>query len=693
MYRDGAVVSTTASTGAPSAGTGVLQIGASEFGEHFNGLVDEVRIYIKVLTDAEIEALYQQESVEAPQRVATPVFTPNGGAHTGSVSVTLQTTTPGATIYYTTDGSVPSQSSNLYTGPMSLGSSAMVKAKAYKSGYSASAEVAASFTITSPFAFSLANGGDKSVVAGSSVMNSINAFLSSGIGQTVSFNVAGLPAGASASFSSATCSPACSTILTISTTGVTPAGTFPITVTSSGGGVTRTTAFTLSVSLALTVATPTISPDGGNFSSSVSVAIQTTTSGAAIRYTIDGSSPSESSVLYTGPINLTGTATVKAQAFKADANPSSVQSASFVKSVSSGTTYYVGKNGSDSNSCAQARNSNTPKLSVNAGIGCLASGDRLEIKAGTYTDVLPQSAIPAGRSWAAATTIARFGSDRVVLTGGGRSPGHYHSNQSYIVWDGIIFDVATNFVIANGAHHIRLVNFEIKNSADNGVLVGGGSDYNEFINGSVHDTGSNPSGPPHAFYVGSANNLFERLNIYNSQNGCGLHLYDGGKPNVHDNIIRYNRIWNNRGANCAGILVSNGSNNLIHNNVVWNNGGHGIYLYHGASFARVFNNTVYDNTAIGLYVSATDIVSSVWKNNISFGNKAGNILNSGTATIISNNLTSDPKFVDPAGHDFRIQSGSAAIDTGANLAPVVFEDISGRARPSGSAYDIGAYEY
>ncbi|HUW33333.1 MAG TPA: chitobiase/beta-hexosaminidase C-terminal domain-containing protein, partial [Planctomycetota bacterium] len=64
----------------------------------------------------------------------------------------------------------------------------------------------------------------------------------------------------------------------------------------------------------LRCATPTFSPGGGTHQSSVQVRISSATTGAAIRYTTDGSTPSASSQRYTAPITLIRSCTVKAVA-------------------------------------------------------------------------------------------------------------------------------------------------------------------------------------------------------------------------------------------------------------------------------------------------------------------------------------------------------------------------------------------
>src|SRR3989344_898344 len=98
------------------------------------------------------------------------------------------------------------------------------------------------------FDFSLSNSGNLSVSQGSSGTSMITATLINGTPASLNFSASGLPTGASASFSPVSCSPNCSTTLTITATGSTPTGISTITVTATGGGTTKTTPFTLTVS-------------------------------------------------------------------------------------------------------------------------------------------------------------------------------------------------------------------------------------------------------------------------------------------------------------------------------------------------------------------------------------------------------------------------------------------------------------
>jgi len=198
------------------------------------------------------------------------------------------------------------------------------------------------------FNFSLSNSMSLSATQGSSETNTITANLVSGSPEPVSFTASGLPQGASASFSQKTCSPTCSSMLTIATAVSTSTGNYTIVVTGTGGGVTRTTNFSLTVnsstptaptpppSSASTLATPTITPNGGSFTDSVSVTLQTATSGASIFYTTNGSTPTQSSTPYTGAFILANSTTVNAIAFKSGSNPSAQASANFTVVASSG---------------------------------------------------------------------------------------------------------------------------------------------------------------------------------------------------------------------------------------------------------------------------------------------------------------------------------------------------------------------
>ena len=118
-----------------------------------------------------------------PPQVAAPVFSPASGSNV-PVNVTISCATPGAAIYYTLDGSLPTQGSTLYTGAVYLASASTVRAVAFTNGWTpsvasvayygppaapANAQVTRSVDTTSPTApvvtFSVTPGAGASCVA------------------------------------------------------------------------------------------------------------------------------------------------------------------------------------------------------------------------------------------------------------------------------------------------------------------------------------------------------------------------------------------------------------------------------------------------------------------------------------------------------------------------------------------------
>ena len=89
------------------------------------------------------------------------------------------------------------------------------------------------------------------------------------------------------------------------------------------------------------VATPTISPNGGSFTNAQTITLSTPTSGAELRYTTNGSEPTTGSILYSAPVTLNNSATIKAKGFKTGMLPSATASASFTISAPSGATAKV----------------------------------------------------------------------------------------------------------------------------------------------------------------------------------------------------------------------------------------------------------------------------------------------------------------------------------------------------------------
>lgn len=91
----------------------------------------------------------EASSTSQPNAV-TPVLFPTSSSFSDTISVSLSTTTPGASIYYTTNGTTPTQASTLYSSAITLDSTTTINARAYATGYDPSPVGSGTYTLTVP---------------------------------------------------------------------------------------------------------------------------------------------------------------------------------------------------------------------------------------------------------------------------------------------------------------------------------------------------------------------------------------------------------------------------------------------------------------------------------------------------------------------------------------------------------------
>jgi uncharacterized repeat protein (TIGR03803 family) len=85
-------------------------------------------------------------TIELP--AAVPVFSPKAGTYTAAQTVSLSDAAPGASIFYTTNGTTPTTTSTKYTAPIAVDGSATLEAIAIAPGDTPSAVASATYNIT-----------------------------------------------------------------------------------------------------------------------------------------------------------------------------------------------------------------------------------------------------------------------------------------------------------------------------------------------------------------------------------------------------------------------------------------------------------------------------------------------------------------------------------------------------------------
>lgn len=227
---------------------------------------------------------------------ATPSIAPAGGFVSGTLSVTMADSTPAAVIHYATSGATPTCSSTTYSTAISVTSTTTVQAIACASGYLNSSVASAVYSysgsggLTATPTFS-PTGGSYTVTQYVSISDTTSGaviyYTTDGTTPTTASNVYSVPLAVTAT-------------ATVKAMAVAP-------------GLTNSSiaSATYSIIATLTAGTPTFSPGTGNYAGTQTVTI-TCPSGGTCYYTTDGSTPTTSSTVYSTPISITSTTTVKA---------------------------------------------------------------------------------------------------------------------------------------------------------------------------------------------------------------------------------------------------------------------------------------------------------------------------------------------------------------------------------------------
>lgn len=86
-------------------------------------------------------------NVAGMQQAAAPVFSYRGGLYSEAVTIQMGSPTSGAQIHYTTDGTIPTENSNLYTTPLQFATSTALRARAFIDNETASEVNTATYLI------------------------------------------------------------------------------------------------------------------------------------------------------------------------------------------------------------------------------------------------------------------------------------------------------------------------------------------------------------------------------------------------------------------------------------------------------------------------------------------------------------------------------------------------------------------
>ncbi|HEX7122900.1 MAG TPA: chitobiase/beta-hexosaminidase C-terminal domain-containing protein [Gemmatimonadaceae bacterium] len=248
-------------------------------------------------------------------KASPPSLTPGTGTYGTGTPVSIETATPGAVVRYTLDGTDPTETSTVYSAPLSLTTTGTIKARAYRAGWTSSDSAAATYWVTEG-----AVASPLLLPPGAAYTGPVMVSMSCATPEaTIRYTLDGREPDAA--------SPLYRWPIMVDATVTLKARAFRPHFTPSDLRVE-----TYRIGPIDAVATPVIQPGGGRFTTWQRVTITVATADAVIRYTTDGSDPTESdpAVPAGGTFDVGRAMVLKARAFKTGSAPSATRRTDFI---------------------------------------------------------------------------------------------------------------------------------------------------------------------------------------------------------------------------------------------------------------------------------------------------------------------------------------------------------------------------
>ncbi len=246
----------------------------------------------------------------------------------------------------------------------------------------------------------------------------------------------------------------------------------------------------------------------------------------------------------------------------------------------------------------------------------------------------------------------------------------------------------TGAVIANNRVYENYGEGIIMGLMDDGEAYGNVV-YDNYSIGMYMDNATNVTYRNNLIYT-TNNPTFYRFGLPANGIQIANEIYD------HTNISRNNHILNNiiigarKGFSYGNYHHGGGLQNVVvAHNTFYHSGGALISIDEdsGHQHTEIYNNIFYQ-TGDSPPVTFAGESGITFHHNSWYGGDAGPAAGEGDS--IADPLLVNPGSTTPT--DYRLQAGSPLIDAGAT-SDLVQDDYAGTARPVGSGYDIGAYEY